>query len=61
MRGLRPVEVVALGIRALLLAGKSRTETARGVRAARSPIALAAGPVLLVLAPVGLVLLLTIS
>jgi hypothetical protein len=31
MRGLRPVEVVALGIRALLLARESRAETARGV------------------------------
>lgn len=61
MPGLRSVEAVALGVGALRLARQAGAEAARGIRAARGAVALAAGPVLLVLAPVGLGLLLSIS
>lgn len=59
MPGLRPVEVVALRIAAFLLAWEAGAEPSRrGRRGARHrAVALAVGPVRLVLAPVGLRLL----
>lgn len=60
MPRLRAVQVVALRVAALLLARQAGAEGTRGrVPPAGRAVALAAGPVLLVLAPVGLVLLLS--
>lgn len=57
MPGLGAVEVVALRISTLLLTGETGAETASRVRTSRGTVTLAAGPVLLIVAPVGLGLL----
>jgi len=58
---LSSVQVVALRIPGFLLARQTGAETTGGIRAAGGAVALATGPVLLVLAPVGLGLLWTRS
>jgi hypothetical protein len=56
---LSAVQVVALRIPGFLLARETSAETTGGIRATGGAVALAAGPVLLVLTPVGLGLLWT--
>ena len=61
MARLGAVQVVTLRIPGFLLSREASAETTGGIRATGGAVALAAGPVLLVLAPVGLGLLWTRS
>jgi uncharacterized membrane protein len=58
MPGLRSVKVIALRISAFLLARETGPEAARGIGATGCAVALAVGPVLLIIASVRLRLLL---
>lgn len=57
MTGLGSVKIVPLRLAALLLPRKAGAETTSGIRAAGCAVALAARPVLLIIAPIGLGLL----